>query len=463
MDTLNDVIVAVSSASVGVRQTARSIVRLSGADVWQAIEGIVEMTAAPRGNTVVPCRVRICPGLMLDAVVYRFRSPHSYTGEDMAEIHLWAAPDAVKTLLDTLCRHTRLARPGEFTLRAYLNGKMDLTQAEAVSQIVSSANALQLAAAERLLGGKFSETIAVVRTEILELLSLVEAGLDFTEEDISFIGASEATERIRQQRQRLQEVLEGSVRLERMIDLEAVGLAGLANAGKSSLLNALLGIARSIVSPIEATTRDILTGVLELEGIHCVAFDCAGLLPDEEHRGPVDRMAHQAAVDALGRAAVVLFCTDAGKTSFEADIHILRQIKAETIIPVITKCDLADSDQIEQLSRQVRQCFKTPPIITSARNKQGLTELKSCIKNTLITGQSGTEHSDRLTLNRRHEERLEEAVKTLGQAADETDAGREDVTAMLLRQSYEILGGLERENVSEKILDSIFSRFCIGK
>ena len=459
----NDIIVAVSSVSVGAGQTGRSIVRLSGAGVWGVLEGVVAPLPEAAANTVVPCRVQAGSGPDIDATLYCFRGPGSYTGEDMAELHLWAAAEVIEQLLRLLCERARLAGPGEFTLRAYLNGKMDLTQAEAVAQIVSSANTFQLAAAEKLLHGKFSATIAAVRTEVLDLLSLIEAGLDFTEEDIEFIAAEDAAARIIARRDLLQGLLDGSVRLERMIDLDAVGLAGLPNAGKSSLLNALLGTQRSIVSPVEATTRDILTGVLDLSGVSCVLFDCAGLLPDADARETVDRLAHQAAVDALGQAEAVLFCIDAGKASFEAELRILSQVQTKTLLPVITKADLADAAAIGRLEAQMKDHFAAPFCITSARTGAGLADVKGRIENALISGRSGDAHADRLTLNRRHQERIEDAVKTLGLAADELQAGREDTASMLLRQSYETLGGLERENVSEKILDSIFSRFCIGK
>lgn len=490
---LNDqIIVAVSSAAGGVGEVARRIVRLSGAGVWEALEGVVDALPAGRGNTVTTCRVRVCEGVEMDAVLYGFQLPQSYTGEDMAELHLWAAADAVEALLGRICggdgwplqaelvgdddkrwakAHptrtrrcaVRLAQPGEFTLRAYLNGKMDLTQAEAVAQIVSSANSLQIAAAEKLLHGRFSETIARVRGEILEVLSLIEAGLDFSEEDISFISPEQAAGRIAAQRTALQGLLDGSVRLERMIDLDAVGLAGLPNAGKSSLLNALLGTQRSIVSPTEATTRDVLTGVLEMGRVGCVLFDCAGLLPDAEKRQGVDELAHQAAVEALGRAELVLFCIDAGKPSFETELRIRAAIQAESIIPVATKADLADAAAMGRLEQLAAAHFKAPLCVTSAKTGQGLAALKDCIETALISGRGGEQRADRLTLNQRHADRIGEAVKAMGEAADEMTAGREDTAAMLLRHGYETLGGLERENVSEKILDSIFSRFCIGK
>lgn len=470
MANLDDIIVAVSSPSVTAGQTARSIVRLSGAGVWDALTAVVAAQTPPQANAVLPCRARLGRQLDITGRLYCFFSPHSYTGQDMAELHLWAAPDVVALLLERLCEGrnphghpVRLAEPGEFTLRAYLNGKMDLTQAEAVAQIVTSANRGQLAAAEKLLHGRFSETISRVRTEILEVLGLIEAGLDFTEEDIEFITPEQAAKRITAQRNLLCNLLEDSVQLERMIDLDAVGLAGLPNAGKSSLLNALLQRPRSIVSPIEATTRDILTGVLDLEGVSCVVFDCAGLLPDAEKRGGIDALAHQAAIDALRRAAVVLFCMDASKPSFEQDRQILSAIQTPCRIPIATKADLADPTALQRLITHCRQIFDTPPIITSARTGQGFSELKSRIKNALITGPTGDGQAERLSLNQRHRQRLQEAVKALADAADEMGAGREDTAAMLLRQSYQTLGGLERENVSEKILESIFSRFCIGK
>ncbi len=489
MQEIKDIIVAVSSASPNAGQVTRSIVRASGTGLWDVLAASVRTECPPQANGVMPCRVRLGRWLEVDGMLYSFFSPHSYTGEDMAELHLWAAADVVALLLERLCGQSghidsntptvRLARPGEFTLRAYLNGKMDLTQAEAVAQIVSSANTVQLAAAEKLLHGRFSATLADVRDSLLELLGLIEAGLDFVDQDIDIISTAEAVMRIGRQRDTLQGLLDGSVRLERMIDLDAVGLAGLPNAGKSSLLNALLGSPRSIVSPIEATTRDILTGMLELAGLSCVLFDCAGLLPeaDEANRPHLpsvndpstpdlhtaDCLAQQAAGEALSRAAMVLFCVDASRPFAEVDMRILGRVHNETIIPVATKADCVDDAALKCLITRTQRYFDRPYVITSARTGDGLGAIKDCIKKTLITGHSGPEYADRLTLNRRHQQRLEEAVKLLGEAADEIDAGRDDIAAMLLRQCHQTLGHLEREDVSEKILDSIFTRFCIGK
>ena len=231
--------------------------------------------------------MRINDTLAVDAHLYLFFAPHSYTGEDLAEIHVYASACLVEALVqDLLARGLRPAGPGEFTARAYLNGKLDLAQAEAVNEVISSSNRLQLEAAEKLLGGRLTKAADEIRSALLDVLSLIEAGLDFSGEDIEFIGAQEAAGGWPRFSKSLEELLAGSIRYETLMDLPAVGIAGAPNAGKSSLLNALLGWERSIVSPQPKTTRDVLSGVLTTDRFQCVLFDCAGLVlePDDTAR-----------------------------------------------------------------------------------------------------------------------------------------------------------------------------------
>ena len=267
MYDLADTIVAVSSAGGGLR----SIVRITGPEALAACQSVFSGAGwAAQGphktNGIVRGAVRIDDELSVEALLYLFYAPHSYTGETLAELHVHVGPAVVEALVQRLLADgLRPAGPGEFTARAYLNGKIDLAQAEAVNEVVSSSNRFQLDAAEKLLSGRLSGAVGEIRTALLDCMSLIEAGLDFSEEDIEFISAAQAIERLGGIRRQLEDLLAGSIRYESLIDLPAIAIAGAPNAGKSSLLNVLLGQERSLVSNERKTTRDVLSGVLGLE------------------------------------------------------------------------------------------------------------------------------------------------------------------------------------------------------
>ena len=464
MLNMDDTIAAVSSASVPVCTAGRSIIRLCGPDTYQVLSQIVTPHEPIEKNTVIPCSIRVDAELSVDGWLYAFRQPNSYTGQDLAELHLEVCSEVVAVILKKIYEQARPAGPGEFTQRAFLNGRIDLTQAEAVAEIVSSANTTQLAAAERLLHGRFSTVIAHLRGEIIELIGNLEAALDFSEEDIEFVSANAAEQKIKQFAEQLTGLLEGSIRCERMIDLDSVGLAGTPNTGKSSLLNALLGQSRSIVSETRATTRDVLTGILKLEHTDCVLFDCAGLLMPQQRTELIDQLSHQASLTALNKAAVILFCVDLTRTHLSVDLEMRDQIASEAVIYIATKADLLSAPQLAERLIELREQFGNVFLPVSSQSGAGLEALKSRIEETLTALSTGDrDHQDRLTINQRHEQRLKEAVKFLAESVDEIRSGSNEIAAMLLRQAYERLGGLERENISETVLEGIFSRFCIGK
>ena len=464
MLNMDDTIAAVSSASVPVGTVGRRIIRICGPDTYQVISQSVSTSSSIQKNAITPCRIHVDEELSVDGLLYAFYHPHSYTGQDLAELHLDVCSAVVEAILKRIYLHARPAAPGEFTQRAFLNGKLDLTQAEAVAEIVSSANSVQLAAAQRLLHGRFSEVIGHLRAQLVELIGNLEAGLDFSEEDIEFVSTDVASATIKHIEQSLTDLLEGSIRCERMIDLDSVGLAGLSNAGKSSLLNALLGKSRSIISQTEATTRDVLTGVLKLRTLDCVLFDCAGLLTPEKQTTLIDQLSHQASLTALNKAAVVLFCVDLTQADISLDIQMRNQITAKMVIYVATKADLLSKAESIHRMADLEKWFGEPFVPTSSQTGEGLETIKGRVEAELTALRAGDrDRQDRLTINERHEQRLKEAVKVLAESADEIGAESIEVAAMLLRQAYELLGGLERENISETILDHIFSQFCIGK
>lgn len=463
MLNIDDTIAAISTAAVPVGTAGRSVIRISGPDTFNILPNVLTAERPFQKNQIHRCSIRL-DDLIIDGLLYAFFQPHSYTGQDLAELHLDTCSAAVEAILAKLYRYARPALPGEFTQRAFLNGRMDLTQAEAVAQIVTAANATQLAAAERLLHGRFSNTIGHLREQIIELLGHLEAGLDFTEEDIEFISKENALNEIIFIQRQLADLLEGSIRCERMIDMDSVGLAGRPNAGKSSLLNALLGQTRSIVSDTHATTRDVLTGLLQLENIDCILFDCAGLLSKNEQTTTIDQLSHEASMAALSTAAVVLFCIDATKNTFEAEQQMLQHINAETVIYIMTKVDTLSTEQRSQQQTTLETLFNNKFLSTSVKTSEGLQSLKQRIQAELLRHRAAdTEYENRHMINQRHEQRLAEAIELLRESAEEINIDSVETAAMLLRQSYTLLGGLETEDISETILDGIFSRFCIGK
>ena len=460
----NDTICATATASVSTGTVARSIIRITGPETFAIVSEIFSTTEAVRKHGVIAGKIRLDIDLEIDADLYCFGAPRSYTGEDLAELHFFAAPAAVECVLEKTCRLSRLAGPGEFTLRAYLNGRIDLSQAEAVAQIVAGSNKFQIQAAQKLLAGKLAQTAEKLHSRILDILSLLEAGMDFSEEDIEFVTTEKAVGTIGQIRADLQALLEGNIRYEEMIDLPAVGLAGASNAGKSSLLNALLGSERSIVSPQKATTRDVLTGVLELEKSRCMLFDCAGLgLPDTT-AGLLDELGRQAALEAINAADVVLLCVDLDKADYTEDVRISKSITKKDYMLVATKSDLLDKGRACRKCEHLSELFASAAICSSALTGGGIEQLRGAVEKRVISITAGaSEAADRIAINQRHARLVREAIANLDEAAAETAGQNNEIAAMLLRSACEKLAGLEKEDVDDAILDRIFSNFCIGK
>jgi tRNA modification GTPase len=465
MYELNDTIVAVSSPT----SEQEVIIRITGPKTIDKVAQIFSPRIANTQRGLIRGSVAVDDELRIDAKLYLFLAPHSYTGDDVAEIHIYTNPSVTGALMGSLlAKGLRMAGPGEFTARAYLNGKIDLSQAEAVNEIVVSSNKFQLAAAEKLLSGRLAETTAEVRERLMDCLSLIEAGLDFSGEDIEFITCDEAVERLVEIKEQLEQLLSGNISYESVIDLPAVGVAGAPNAGKSSLLNKLAGYERSIVSSQRKTTRDVLTGLLTLRHCRCVLFDCAGLM--HQRHNILDELAQQAAVESLQNSSVVVFCVDASKKDWSEDITIRKLIEPKTLIPVATKCDLLSEEMLANRIAGLNKLFNVEFLPTSAETGIGLEQLRKTIDKKLIepalgSGSEGqvAEQASGVALTARHRQAVTEAIENIEESVSELKAGNNEVTAMMLRAAYEGLSSIAQQHVDEQILERIFSRFCIGK
>jgi len=459
---LNKTIVAVSSPT----SRQRVIIRIAGPEAFKICRRIFRKDTGQKDpgdkQQVISGSIIIDEELEVEASQYLFPSPHSYTGDDIAEFHLYTNPPVTEALIGNLLElGIRTAEPGEFTARAYMNGKMDLSQAEAVNEIIVSSNEFQLDAAEKLLSGQLSLTTAQIRSQIIDCLSLIEAGLDFSGEDIEFITKEQALERLANIKKKLQELLSGSIRYESVIDLPAVGIAGAPNAGKSSLVNKLLGAERSIVSHEYKTTRDVLTGMLELEHCNCVLFDCAGLISEPENI--LDELAQQAAIEAIRNSAVVVFCVDISKSQWSEDILIRKHIDPKILIPAATKCDLVSQKNLSARLAKLNEMFAVQFLPISTETSTGLDQLRKTIDSQLISDVTYAESS--LAITTRHKRVVNEAITNLDESINELKDDNDEVAAMMLRAAYQGIGSIEQHDpaVDEQILEQIFSRFCIGK
>ena len=467
MYELHDTIVAVSSPT----SDQRVIVRITGPETIEicrqtfSFQGGGNTVRHPPGSpTLLSGSLAIDDELTIDAQLYFFPAPHSYTGDDVAEIHSYTNPAVTEVLLGNLLeRGLRIAEPGEFTARAYLNGKLDLAQAEAVNEIIVSSNEYQLSAAEKLLDGRLGETTAKLQAGLMDLLSLIEADLDFSGEDIEFIARPDAVKRLATIKDQLEQLLSGSIRYESVIDLPAVGITGAPNAGKSSLLNKLLGKERSIVSHRHKTTRDVLTGVFTLPHCQCVLFDCAGLLiqPDDI----LDELAQQAAIEALRNSNVVIFCADISKNDWSEDAAIRKLIEPKFLVPVATKCDLLSEQILFDRLAALNESFSTDFLPTSAQSGSGIELLRQTIDGKL-TEKFDVQQTGGVALTARHRKAVTEAIDHVSESIGELNAGNDEVAAMMLRAAYQAVSDIEQPaaaHIDEQILGQIFSRFCIGK
>jgi tRNA modification GTPase len=457
---INDTIIAVSS---GTTSSAKKIIRISGDKTFDILRTLTEDKHLPKQRKIVPALLKIAEDFASEAKLYLFPCPHSYTGENLAEIHLFGCDEIVELLFSKLLAlGCRIAQAGEFTYRAYLNAKMDLSQSEAVAQIISSSNQYQLCAAQRLFGGSLEQKVCQIRQEILELLSLIEASLDFSTEDIELITTKKAVETTKKIHSELDGLLAGSITFEQIAGAPSVIIAGSANAGKSSLVNALIGTKRSIVSSQSGTTRDCLEHWLKLDKCDCVLFDCAGLVA--EPTDIIQSLANTAVLKAINDSTVVIFCADITKEDYSTDLEILGRLSKKPVIYAATKCDLLTAGETEEKIALSKQLFGCDFVATSAKELLGLEKLRKLIQQNIITQTSDTaEAAEKTALTARHKQAVAEAIKNIENASVQLSQNNEEVAAFVLRSALQNLASFEAEHIDEAILETIFSQFCIGK
>jgi tRNA modification GTPase len=482
----SDTIVALSSPAT---PCARIVLRLSGNHATHCARTLIESIAAPSATTppihgweAGARRVRLLVrGLRFPAWAYVFRAPRSYTGEDVVELHIPGNPLLARmTIEDLLSAGARQAEPGEFTARAYFNGRLDLTAAEGVAALVSASNENELRAARQLLAGELARRLTPIMDRLAETLALLEVEIDFSDEEVTFLQRAEVETRLTALAAELQTLIAQSARFERLSHEPRIVLVGRPNAGKSTLLNALAGRQRAVVSPVAGTTRDVLSAEVNLPGGRVTVLDVAGIEEMDAPADEIERSMRERALRAVEEADVVVLVRDDEKD----DLVLPRQPD----LIVHTKADLRSSPPLPpgEVARPHGRAGEGAPegsqaqlaaerpltptlsrrergqegvCIVSAWTGEGMQALRTRLS-TLAFGPASD--GSTLALNARHVQAIETATAALTRARGVLDHGPE-VIALELRDALDALGSILGVVTPDELLGRIFSRFCIGK
>lgn len=439
---------------------AVSILRLSGPrafDIARRLTGLDPVAAAPRH--LLRCAVRGEDGEAIDAgLAAFFPAPRSFTGEDLVEIHLHGNPLLVQRTACAACALGALpAAPGEFSRRAFHNGKMDLTQAEALADLVAAKTAAAAAAALRQLRGAIGEAVAPIRKQVRDLLIMLEAAIDFSgEEDVPDADGHQLGERILKIRSALAALIASYGRGHLARDGATVAIAGVANVGKSKLLNRLLGEERAIVTEVPGTTRDYLSGDIACGGISVRLVDTAGL---RETADPVEREGVRRSREIVAGADLTLFMLDGSRPAHGGDAAAYADVSERPHLLLVNKCDLPAAETGARFEGSGRR----ETLAVSAKTGEGLEALLRAVARELLPA-SGAIMAEAPLTRLRHVEAARRADEALSRAADAVRSGLPiECVAADAREAAQALAELTGEIAPEEVLDAIFGAFCVGK
>lgn len=470
-DSLTDTIAALATPA---GESGIGIIRLSGRDALSIAEKIFvsKDAAAPsdfdsytihygwivksKRHKIKNLKLRPPPDFIDEVILTIMRSPRSYTKEDVVEINCHGGIIALRKILDlVLSQGSRLAQPGEFTRRAFLNGRIDLTQAEAVLDIVKAKSELALKIGLRQLSGGLSARVNKIRDKLLDILSLIEANIDFPQAGLDSVDYRKVKQELAQVKEEFRVILKTSEQGRVLREGINLVICGRPNVGKSSLLNALLRQERCIVTPIAGTTRDTVEEVIDIKGIPVKIVDTAGII---EPRDIIEKKAVQRSRQFIETADLVILIFDGSKKISRSDRLLIKRLKDLPVLAVINKIDLRQKIDKKYLSRT----FKEITTISCLKNAN-INLLEERIVDFIWKGRiSSTEAV--FASNLRHIVLLKEGLRYIEAALDSSKENLSlEFVAQDIKQALTSLDEISGRGLGEDLLDNIFSHFCIGK
>ena len=460
----------IAAISTGMTNSGIGIVRISGEEAFSIADRVYrgkDRISCVKSHTIHYGHITDGEETVDEVLVMAMRSPHTFTGEDTVEINCHGGTFVVKRVLEAVLKNgARPAEPGEFTKRAFLNGKMDLSQAEAVIDVINSENEYALQNSISQLKGSLKNKISDIRNKIIYHTAFIESALD-DPEHIEMNGYADVL---------LEAAKEIISELEKMISTADNGrviregintvILGKPNAGKSSLLNVLAGHERAIVTDIEGTTRDIIEEQIRLGDLSLNVIDTAGIRQTED---VIEKIGVDRAKEYAGRADLIIYVVDSSRELDENDEKILPLIKNKNAVILLNKSDLNTVVTKEMIKEKIRDLTggadknEIPVISISAKEEKGIEKLEKKLKNMFLNGIIS--FNDQICIsNVRQKNALTDALESMRKVVESINAGMpEDFYSIDLMDAYEALGSITGESVGEDLINEIFSKFCMGK
>lgn len=453
----------IAAIATGLTNSGISIIRISGNKSLEIIGKIFKSSSKLEPNKIVYGKIYDGEVYLDNVLVSYFKAPRSFTGEDICEINCHGGIQITKEILELVLKNGAiLAEPGEFSKRAFLNGKMDLSQAEAVINLINAKTKTSAKIATNQLDGALSNKIKEIREDLIELLAHIEVSIDYPEYDYEEVDTTNVMSLLDKKIAYIKNIINTYEQGKYIKDGVNVAILGKPNVGKSSLLNALANYEKAIVTDIPGTTRDIVEETINIGNIVLNVFDTAGIRDTEDI---VEKIGVEKSIKMLDKVDLVIYIFNAEEQIQKTDLELLSKIQNKGIkfVTVINKMDKVQKTIFDTFLKEFKQTTNIEPISMSIINNSGIEELKKDIESMFLNSDFDYQHELVIT-NARHKNLLSQSIEYLNEAKREIENGNPiDIISIYVKKASASLGQIIGSDINADVVNKIFEKFCLGK